>query len=76
MAYRPPKDPNDRPNLFPERKKNSFVIFLQLLGLFLAVRLVMVETGVMFIRIPYIDDAIVTLLTFIKRQLTLFGIVS
>ncbi|MCO6432635.1 MAG: hypothetical protein J5J00_17415 [Deltaproteobacteria bacterium] len=64
-------DPYGRPKrefkLFPEKKENPLIVGVQLFVIFLVVRLCMLAGGVIFVRIPYIDDLLVQLVAMITR---------
>lgn len=54
-------------NLFPKRAENPVVIALQLFIIFLVVRFAMIVGGMMFVRIPVVDDLLVKVVKFIPK---------
>jgi len=46
--------------------KSRIILALQLLGIFLTVRILALYTGVMFIRIPLVDDCLMIFIEFIN----------
>ena len=78
MNYRPPHDPRVRPSIIPEKRPpgpwSMIVIALQLLALLLLVRLVMLEQDLKIIYVPLVDPLLQDFASFMKRWLTVFGL--
>ena len=66
MSFRPDRV-EKKFSLVPETKASPFLVAFQLLAIAVGLRLVMLISGVAFMRVPLLDDALIPLARWILR---------